>query len=108
FASNHPRLSKRTPLLAGALVALYIAVEAPLSGMSMNPARSFGSAVSAMNWTAIWIYFTAPVVGMLAASEVYVRRMGGLRVYCAKLNHHNQEPCIFRCRFGELNAEAER
>lgn len=108
FASNHPRLSKRTPLLAGALVALYIAVEAPLSGMSMNPARSFGSAVSAMNWTAIWIYFTAPVLGMLAASELYVRTMGGLRVYCAKLNHHNQEPCIFRCRFGELNAEAER
>ena len=40
--SNHPKLHKFTGLCAGALVATYITVEAPISGMSMNPARYFG------------------------------------------------------------------
>ena len=44
--SNHTTLARHTGVFAGALVALYITFEAPLSGMSMNPARTFGSAVS--------------------------------------------------------------
>ena len=36
----------------------YISLEAPLSGMSMNPARTFGSALPGHLWTALWIYFT--------------------------------------------------
>jgi aquaporin Z len=44
--SNNPRLHKLTGLCAGALVATYITFEAPISGMSMNPARTFASAVS--------------------------------------------------------------
>src|SRR2546427_9803334 len=43
-ASNSTRLAPLTGLFAGALVASYITLEAPLSGMSMNPARTFGSA----------------------------------------------------------------
>ena len=54
-----------TGVCAGLLVASYITFEAPLSGMSMNPARTFGSALFARNWTALWIYFTAPPLGML-------------------------------------------
>ena len=40
-----------------------ISIEAPISGMSMNPARSLGSALAAANWTAVWIYFSAPPSG---------------------------------------------
>src|SRR6266540_1568953 len=40
--SNHRRLARFTGLCAGLLVWIYIIVEAPLSGMSMNPARTFG------------------------------------------------------------------
>src|SRR5947209_13090472 len=36
--SNNARLSRYTPLFAGSLVALFIAFESPISGMSMNPA----------------------------------------------------------------------
>jgi len=68
-ASNSLRLARYTPLLSGALVATYIILEAPISGMSMNPARSFASALAAWQWTALWIYFTAPPLGMLAAAE---------------------------------------
>lgn len=52
IASNTPRLARLTGFFAGALIAIYIALEAPLSGMSMNPARTFASAVPSGNWTA--------------------------------------------------------
>ena len=99
FASNHPRTNRFTGLAAGLLVAAYIAVEAPVSGMSMNPARTFASATLANLWTAFWIYLTAPVLGMLAAAELFVRRHGAARVLCAKLHHDNPYRCIFRCNF---------
>jgi len=101
-SSNHRNLSRYTPFLAGALVALYITIEAPISGMSMNPARTFGSAFSAQVWTALWSYFLAPPLGMLAAAELYIRTRGLHRVFCAKFDHHNHQRCIFRCRFGEI------
>jgi aquaporin Z len=98
-ASNSPRLARFTPLFAATLVALYISVEAPLSGMSMNPARTLGSAIPAGAWAALWVYFTAPPLGMLAAGEVYRRRHGARAVLCAKLDHRNTERCIFRCGY---------
>jgi aquaporin Z len=93
--SNHPRWAAYTGLCAGLLVAGYITFEAPLSGMSMNPARTFGSAFFGGNWTAIWIYFTAPPLGMLAAAELYLARRGEYGVACAKLHHQNSKRCIF-------------
>lgn len=69
-----PRLAPRTGLFAGALVALFITFEAPLSGMSLNPARTFASSVVANCWNGWWIYFTAPVLGMLAAAELQKAR----------------------------------
>jgi aquaporin Z len=104
--SNTARLARYTGLFAGALVVTYISVEAPLSGMSMNPARTLGSAVPANVWTALWIYFTAPPIGMLLAAEVYLRMKGRHRVFCAKLHHFNSTRCIFRCNFAELANEA--
>ncbi len=100
--SNHAVLTAYTGLFAGALVVLYITVEAPLSGMSLNPARTFASAVLARKWTAIWVYFTAPVAGMLLASAAYAASPWQSRVYCAKLAHCNDRRCIFHCSFLEL------
>ncbi|MCA9290679.1 MAG: aquaporin [Phycisphaerales bacterium] len=99
---NRPRASRFTGVLAGALVATYIVVEAPLSGMSINPARTFASAIVGDIWTAWWIYFSAPPLGMLAAAQLYVWLAGTSRVYCAKLYHDRTSPCPFRCRFHEL------
>jgi len=97
--SNRPRLAPYTGMLAGGLVMAYITVEAPLSGMSMNPARSFGPALLAGSFESFWIYVAAPLMGMLAAAELYVRRRGLAHVLCAKL-HHGDGPCIFDCQFG--------
>ena len=99
--TNRRALNRYTGLVAGALVAIFITFEAPISGMSMNPARSFGSALSAHYWHGLWIYFTAPVAGMLLAAEVYLRTHGHGAVLCCKIHHDNDERCIFRCRYGE-------
>ena len=104
--ANSRRLARYTGLLCGALVALYIAGEAPLSGMSINPARSFASAVVAGDWTDLWIYFVAPPLGMLAAAEIYLRWRGAHRVFCAKLHHHHARRCIFRCTYDALEEVA--
>lgn len=97
--SNVRTWNRYTGLFAAALVATYITIESPISGMSMNPARTLGSAVSARSWTALWIYFLAPPLGMLLAAEFY-RRQGAARVLCAKLHHENTKRCIFRCSYG--------
>src|SRR5215469_6480055 len=98
--SNTPHVARYTGLFAGALVATYITLESPLSGMSMNPARTFGSALVGQLWTGLWIYFTAPVLAMQLAAALYLRGKGV--VYCAKFHHYNRHRCIFNCRFPEL------
>jgi aquaporin Z len=95
--SRHARF---TGVCAGLLVWTYIIVEEPLSGMSLNPARSFGPALLAGDLEVFWVYLFAPPIGMLAAAEAYVRHAGPSAVRCAKLNHHTTTRCIFRCRVG--------
>jgi aquaporin Z len=103
--SNTARLAAFTGFFAGALVATYIILEAPVSGMSMNPARSLASALPAGAWHALWLYFVAPPLGMLLAAELYVRQEGIGKVFCAKLHHDRTGRCIFRCHFGEMRQE---
>ena len=93
--SNHHKLDRYTGLIAGILVATYITLEAPFSGMSMNPARTLGSAIPAEVWYGLWIYLTAPPLAMLAASELYLWGAGKLAVKCCKLHHNNDKRCIF-------------
>src|SRR5262249_45922600 len=64
FASNRETLMRYTPYLVGVLYATFIILEGPLSGMSMNPARSFAPALHAGYWHALWLYFIAPTAGM--------------------------------------------
>jgi aquaporin Z len=106
LVSNHPSRGRYTGLCAGALIATYITLEAPLSGMSMNPARTLASAIPAQHWTALWVYFTAPLAGMLLAAEVYVRWKGRGAVRCAKLHHQNYQRCIFRCGYRQRGTES--
>jgi len=96
LTTNRKILAPYTAYFVGTLIAMYYAFEAPLSGMSTNPARTFGSALHANYWHALWIYFMAPALGMLTAGELFLRVRSGGGPYCAKLHHANGEPCIFR------------
>jgi aquaporin Z len=101
-ASNSRSFERFTPWLAGALLACYIVIEAPVSGMSMNPARTLASAIFGGRWTALWVYFTAPPLGMLTAARLFILWRGGRAVLCAKLHHRNGKRCIFRCNYAVM------
>jgi aquaporin Z len=60
----------RSGVIAAACVATFITIEAPVSGMSLNPARSFASALWAGEFAGLWLYFLAPALGMLLAAEI--------------------------------------
>ena len=73
FTGKSKFWNKYIPFFVAILITLYITFEAPYSGMSMNPARTFASAIVANQWNSFWIYCTAPVLGMLAGEEIYKR-----------------------------------
>jgi aquaporin Z len=103
ITSNTRRAARFTGLVAGILTAIYVIVERPYSGMSMNPARTFASAVPAQMWKGLWLYFAAPLSGMVLAGEVYLLGFG--RVNCAKLHHENDKRCIFHRGHGKGREE---
>lgn len=59
------------PFAIGATVFAGALVTGPLTGGSFNPARSLGPAVAAGNWTAHWLYWAAPITGMVLAMRLY-------------------------------------
>lgn len=108
ISSNNSRFARFTSLYCAGLVALYITLAAPFSGMSMNPARSFGSAFVAQQWAHLWIYFLAPTLGMRLAAEVFRCLKGLQAVKCCKLHHDNDKPCPFRCNYQRATPPAVR
>lgn len=99
YSSNHRVFVRFTPLFVALLTICYYTFSSSISGYSVNPARSFSSALFAWIWRGIWIYFLAPCAGMLSAAALYVWTMGRDRVYCAKVYHDMLSPCPFRCHF---------
>ncbi len=97
--SNRPSFAVYTSYLVGILIMFYILLFAPVSGFSINPARTTGSAIFAHVWTALWIYFVAPLLGMMIAAEIYVRLYGNGNILCAKLHPDPNFPCPFLCSF---------
>lgn len=104
--SNRASVAKYTGLCAGLLVAAFISLEAPLSGMSMNPARSFASALPAGEWHAFWIYVVAPLLGMQLGALAYEARAGRRRIACAKLVHGAHQRCI-HCGYEPVSRSTE-
>lgn len=99
WMTNRPSLATYTSYSVGLLIAFYILFFAPISGFSINPARTTGSAVFAGIWTAGWLYFIAPLLGMLVSAEIYLRLFGADRILCAKLHPDLRYPCPFLCNF---------
>lgn len=67
--------AKETGILAGVAVGAVIALEAlfagPISGASMNPARSLAPAIISGRTEYLWVYCTAPIVGALSAVAIF-------------------------------------
>lgn len=59
------------PFVLGVTVFAGALVTGPLTGGSFNPARSLGPAVAGGGWTAHWLYWIAPTLGMVLAMRLY-------------------------------------
>ena len=59
------------PFVLGIAVFAGALVTGPLTGGSFNPARTLGPAVVGRVWTAHWLYWLAPVLGMVVAMRLY-------------------------------------
>ncbi|MGH9464543.1 MAG: MIP/aquaporin family protein [Thermoanaerobaculia bacterium] len=66
--------------LAGVAIGLTltfaILMGGPLTGASLNPARSFGPALATGNFADLWVYFLGPVLGAVAAAGLYRGMLG--------------------------------
>lgn len=79
-----------TPALFPFLYAIMVPLEADISGISTNPARSFGPAVVSGQWDAWWIYWVGPLAGALIAC-IFCMRLAR-RITQAKLYHFDRDP----------------
>jgi aquaporin Z len=106
------RYRSAAAMAAASLVALFITFESPLSGMSMNPARTAASAFAAGGWATTWIYFIAPLAGMLFSAELvtwaikWARNRGStIALGCANLAHPRNGFCPF-CEYERVKRQA--
>jgi MIP family channel proteins len=70
-ATDARAVGQAAALAIGATVALEALFAGPISGASMNPARSLGPALVSGSWTALWVYLTAPLLGAAVAALLY-------------------------------------
>ncbi len=97
FVSSR-RLMRWTPLMTWIVVAMMVWLEAPISGTSLNAARSFGPALVSGVWTDQWIYAVAPLLGGFLGWAVF--RLGakaGREVLTGKLFHASNYRTVFKC-----------
>lgn len=66
-STGHKEKGTMGGVAIGATVGLAALFGGPVTGASMNPARSIGPAIVSLNLEALWIYVAAPVAGMTAA-----------------------------------------
>ncbi len=91
---DSPRLMRLTPVAAALTTVAIIALEAPASTTSLNPARSLAPAVLSVTFSDLWIYLLGPPAGALIAATVY--RATRRSVPCAKLVHTEGYQCHFQ------------
>lgn len=88
FFTSHNRIKNFTPFMMPVIYCIMVYLEAPFSGTSTNPARSFGPAVVSSIWHSYWLYWLAPLFGMLLAVLLFnVGWLKHLKSDVAKLYH---------------------
>lgn len=88
FFTSNDKIKNFTPFTMPIIYCIMVFVEAPVSGTSTNPARSFGPAIISTVWNGYWLYWIAPIIGMLIAVLVFnVGWLKHLRSEVAKLYH---------------------
>jgi aquaporin PIP len=75
-AEEKAHLPFLAPLAIGFMVFLAHVIAVPIDGCSINPARSFGTAVVSGVWEYHWIFWVGPITGALVAGVAYALLSG--------------------------------
>lgn len=94
--TSHRRLVRWTPLAAWLLIAFLVWQGAPISGTSLNPARSLGPAIVSGHLASLWIYVIGPLAGSVLAAWLAWAIGERLLPITGKLFHDANYPTIFR------------
>jgi MIP family channel proteins len=70
-ATDTRAVGEAAALAIGATVGLDAMFGGPISGASMNPARSFGPALAAWEWSGFWVYVVGPLIGATVGALAY-------------------------------------
>ncbi|KAL8113129.1 aquaporin NIP1-1-like [Apium graveolens] len=70
-ATDNRAIGELAGLAVGATIVVNVMIAGPISGASMNPARSLGPAIVSSIYRGIWIYMVAPIAGAIAGAWVY-------------------------------------
>ena len=70
-ATDTRAVGEAAAIAIGGTVGLDAMFGGPITGASMNPARSLGPAIAASDYTSIWVYLAAPLLGAAAAAVTY-------------------------------------
>ncbi len=96
FVSSN-QSGKLTGIAAAGYIILTTVLFAAISGASMNPARTFGTAAVLLQFRFILIYFVASMLGAYGAYMLFRKGAGGAKPTCSKLCHKTKGPCLFKC-----------
>jgi aquaporin Z len=99
FFLHRKILTRFTGLAAGSLVVIIVFLTVPISGTGLNPARSIGPAVVALNFSYLWLYIAAPLIGSLVAVTIHKALPFLHPPLCAKLNHQEHDDCYYNCEY---------
>jgi len=98
MATDTRAVGQAAALAIGATVGLEALFAGPISGASMNPARSLGPALMSWTWSAQWVYILGPLLGAVAGAYVYrwLREAGNqkavpVNLEVAELRDHTEE-----------------
>jgi aquaporin Z len=78
------------------LIAFMVAIEAPISGTSLNPARSLGPALIYGSYQDLWLFFIAPCIGAIGGWGLFLlARREGVYLRTAKLYYTDKYRTVF-------------
>lgn len=84
---SSPRTARFTPPALGVVLGTLIALTAPYTGASLNPARTLGPDIVTATFPSLWVYIVGPLLGALLAVAAFDVVARGRRTLTAKLFH---------------------